>query len=60
MKKFILIVVVLVIVWTIWYLVGHVLLGLENVFDSYGLIVISGVIAGFLATPFEMHKKIKE
>lgn len=59
MKKFILIVVILVIVWTIWYLVGHVLLG-ENVFDSYGLIIISGVIAGFLAAPFEMHKKDKE
>lgn len=60
MKKFVLIVVVLAIVWTIWYLVGHVLLGLTNVFDSYGLIIISGVIAGFLAAPFETHKKIRE
>lgn len=60
MKKFMLIIVVLAVVWTIWYLFGHVLLDLENVFDSYGLIIISGVIAGFLAAPFETHKKIKE
>lgn len=60
MKKFILIVVAFAIVCTIWYFVAHVLLGLENVFDSYGLIVIFGVIAGFLAVPFEMHKKIKK
>lgn len=51
MKKFITIIIALVIVWVVWYLVGDVLLGLTNVFDSYGLIIISGVIAGFLAAP---------
>lgn len=51
MKKFITIIATLTIVWMVWYLVGDVLLGLTNVFDSYGLIIISGVIAGFLAAP---------
>lgn len=51
MKKFITIIATLTIVWMVWYLVGDVLLGLTNVFDSYGLIIISGIIAGFLAAP---------
>lgn len=60
MKKFITIIATLTIVWMVWYLVGDVLLGLTNVFDSYGLIIISGAIVGFLAAPFQIHKKIKK
>jgi predicted exporter len=55
--KIILIVIVLAIIWTIWWFFGYIIFGLTNVFHSWGLAIISGIIIGFIIAPYDYPKK---
>jgi predicted exporter len=55
--KVILIIIVLAVIWTIWWFFGHILFGLEGVLHSWGLMIISGTIIGFILAPYDNPKK---